>query len=88
MTTKKVEGAKETQRSETGNDKAVPGLAYNGEYRLGKITIGQPDGLNIMLRHEHVGTEKKVALAVLEGFLEDRFFTDKTDADTSEDYDS
>lgn len=87
MDSRKIDDANPNQQDRPGDDKAVPGLAYNGEYKLGAITIGQPDGLNITLRHENVGTEKKVALVVLEGFLEDRFFTDKTDADTSEDDD-
>lgn len=54
------------------------GLGYNGEFRIGAITLAASGG-GIRLRHSNDGTETEVAEIVIEGVLEDAFFTRKID---------
>lgn len=57
------------------------GLGFNGEFRIGSITIAVAGDKGLRLRHTNVGVETEVAEAVIEGILEDAFFTRKVEAD-------
>ena len=56
------------------------GLGYNGEFRIGKITLATLDG-ELVLRKENEGSETHINEAVLEGVLDEHFFTRKVDGD-------
>lgn len=64
----------------TGAAAQPQGLGYNGEMRVGKITIGTKD-TKMVLRKENEGSEVEVPEAVLEGYLDERFFTKHDDGD-------
>lgn len=60
---------------------AASGLGYNGEFRVGKITLAVGGDQGLRLRHENVGTETEVSELLVEGVLEDAFFKRRIDED-------
>lgn len=65
--------------AKTQQPAASPGLGFNGEFRVGDITLAVGGDGGLRLRHANEGTETEVAEAVVEGVLEDAFFTRKID---------
>lgn len=55
----------------------TPGMAYNGDFRVGRVTISAGGDQGLRLRLENDGTVKNVAEGVLEGLLIDNFFNEK-----------
>lgn len=54
---------------------ATNGLGYNGEFRVGKITLGLEGDGRLSIRKEGVAEKTLVSEMELEGIFTDHFFT-------------
>lgn len=75
--TAQAQAEKATDAGTTAAPVPNTGLGYNGEFKIGRITLATKGDGSLQLRLENNGDTKEVDEHTLAGLLEDNFFTEK-----------